>query len=288
MEKKELFDKIYSGKLNEDEVKKLVTFLVDSPKPPFEVVESEKTKEQVLGINEVRESLKEFMAIIGHDYKDITIDRIHIAKREELEKTHPAMHPELNGFIQGGHIYLLETPDLYKMLITFSHEITHSESFLSALAKGGESLDMLRWGMSFTRQGDGKISFNGYNEAVTEMFSAYVRDYFKNENNLLSEKELKSFNGYHSYQPMCWIVQRAIKLIKDSEGLQMSEVLDLLFDDYLNGKYNFLKKLEKIKPGSARMLVNMPTVEKSNEYQEIARFFGLELTKKEQDNDSQN
>jgi hypothetical protein len=167
-----------------------------------------------------------------------------------------------------GHIYLPREPAA-EIAYKICHELGHAHSRHSLSVRGLEKKGDIQTllvstrheGFSFTPDRDEENvppQFNGFNEGVVELFAKDARRYLvRNNPEQFTDREKKRLIDGCSYPLHVALVICCLKEVQQHDELTPKAVWRALIDDLLEGKYQFIKRLDTIHRGATKIIASM-------------------------------
>jgi hypothetical protein len=184
-------------------------------------------------------------------------DRVHIFSGDEFIRVF-AEHAGSLGLSLGTHAYIPRSGDRVRFASSVTHELVHLSCFKRYRVEaeieerdednsltGGVTIEPTRMGLRL-----GKDSFEGLNEAVTEIFATAVRERFTEMRSPLTKKEVNELIEWSAYVPQ-------IKLFEALTEKVWGDVVPgftIALWDYMTGTNCFLRDLNRALPDAVGIL----------------------------------
>lgn len=278
--KEKWYDRIY-GQVPEEELPELEDALLTIT--PEDLREEEKSEQEIENIEIALAAYKKFSVESGLKVRDFKLANIHIINSknyEEYLEKYKRNTPgrEIGGHYHWGQVYLRRKEPFNKLdfLTRLTHELAHASSYNALLAENSESekkgsIIFKRSGFNTDTKKLGEV-FRGYNEGTTELFATHVR----HEIIELSEAEQKKILKDRSYDSQLKLISQLVARVSFVKKISLASALKLLYTDYLNGTFNFLREIEKMDKGGAKKLMEMGITREDGV--EAAKFFDITIT----------
>lgn len=229
----------------------------------FQFKELEKTNKELIGIDNLNESIARVFEAFGLEPVAVESKKIHVLSAEEFDsmKKRGFVSDTVIAFFSAGHIFVERLDDEKKWLRDLSHEMAHAVSFQSIRRfVTGEDKKNITVKSRSKRTGYGfwkpeGLGLRGLNEGVTEFISQGVRheyaDQFMKE---ADDEEKKKFAASFTYVSQLMLLDEIFKIVGGgNEEAGLRECIR----SFINGDLSFFKKIEKFKKGSVKILTEM-------------------------------
>ncbi len=250
---------------NRGEVKELL----EPQLPNF--VELEKTDKERKIIDTLNQGIERVLRNLGLESVQVRPDSVHLLSEDEfkylnLEQLGNEDDKDCQAFFYRGHIFAPKRSDQLTWLTIndLVHEFAHAISYQTIRVfvrprneKGKIPITpyIKRTGYGFNRKGP--AGFLGFNEGITELFASDIRVETKDDFGM-SEAEKDSYLSIHAYYPQIVLVDYIFSILgKNEPEVGYVGMKNVSLKSMVTGDMSFLKKLEKIKKGSIKILTGM-------------------------------
>jgi len=221
---------------------------------PHELPELCKTREELRIISLCTRLMNKRLRSLGFPGARYPHDRIHLVDARIMQD----FDPKLAGFLKNGHIYTIRRADdeLHMLMHNLTHELAHYISHSRAEATLTRATRHSEFEVSFltSRIGFGIASprglrFSGLNEACTELFANELRRRILASPWCQKRWNLDAQRGAFSYYAQVRVVSALQFLLKTRD-----RDTKMLYRDYINGSFDFVRAVNELIPGAGRIL----------------------------------
>lgn len=257
-------DKAYPHGFGEEEGRRKKEQMESVPLPDLLGAEElEKNSFEIDVTSSAKEGLNAFLRELGVEEMDMDDERVHVIDEEEFGRAYGK--PDVQGTAMYGHAYVIRNEDESRFVHDVTHELSHVVSYLALDAtkitegknKGLSCTGVRKSGMIFSPESGRVTLYAGFNEAVTEMFAKQVRKHSL-DSLPLGEQQKEDLVQSHVYIPQLEIVRRVLDEVAEDDA-ERDGLKKELFLDYLNGTYKVMKKIDRRRPGTSKILAEMGT-----------------------------
>lgn len=237
----------------------------------------EPTPFEKTAIIRVNEALQDMFKKLDLPPHVVSADRVHILSPEYFRTVQ--RNTETEGFTNHGHVFIQRRHDPVEFYQELTHELVHAASYyVLAVCKEGErrlAVSNRRMGLGFMPEGASHIwvEFGGLNEGITELIAYHLRRLLAETSTGLDRKQIQTLTREIYYARWVNVASRVTDIIALAEGISSNAVLRSLFQDYVSGSYQILRRLELARPGSVKAL--MPLKRTDTDARKAAKALGL-------------
>lgn len=277
------WDKIFTNAETREAEEELRRKFEDMPAPEmYDINSLEKSEFEKQAETEALEALNIFLTEIGLPAAKINTENIHIVSSEDY-KEKIQDDPSERGKTIFRQVYIQRNPNEVSFLSDLTHEVAHAASATSVQIEQTvnknettRNITLKRSGLSFRPdKSKDTINFEGINEAVTEMISLIIRNIMARTTKLIDGPEKKELKTRAAYGHLISLLEKLVDLVAETPD-KIMETQTELCRNYITGTYSFFQKLEKIKPGANKLLLEMGKEKK--DALRVAKKLGLEKT----------
>lgn len=219
-------------------------------------------------VEAARRAFKQLFENFGYDQVEIGDDRIHIMTTAQYNKqVHDPDRDDAGKHISG-HIYIQRRRCRWRFLQDLTHEMSHQSAFYRLAVrrslKQGKvfcHVGVAQSGLIHNSLDSRPVRYEGFGEAVTEMFAKSVRHIICRGKHLLSAREISQLKRMTAYYLAVHINERLIAACATKRRPEIV-LYQQLFRDHIEGSYTMLRVFNRKFPGVSRILREMrPTPE---------------------------
>jgi len=236
--------------------------LTDPLDKPFE--ELRKTRFEHAMCGAAVRSLNDIRVALGLPALYLPAHRVHILSDDEYARVFGKNADNL-GISLGIHAYIPRSDDRLKFASTVTHEIVHLACLKrfrvqteavkeDGTLSGDITITSIRSGL---RRSDD--SYEGLNEAITEITASAVRENLSRVRNPLSNAEIEELMCWSGYDPQIQLFEALAKRVWDDDV----EGFTVAMWDYMTGTNCFLRAVRREFGGQAKVLRFMGVMPKS-------------------------
>lgn len=237
----------------------------------LEFVELEKTDEERKMIDTLNQGIERVLRNLGLEPVQVLPESVHLLNEDEFRRLNTEQFGneddgDCQAFFYRGHIFAPKRSDqlTWVTINDLVHEFAHAISYQTIRVfvrprneKGKIPITpyIKRTGYGFNRKGP--AGFLGFNEGMTELFASDIRVETKDDFGM-SEAEKDAYLSIHAYYPQIVLVDYIFSILgKNDPEMGYVGMKNVSLKSMITGDMSFLKKLEKIKKGSIKILTEM-------------------------------